>query len=176
MPRSFSAFCSPTYARWLNERSFRPPMSVTSPTLIGLPLLAVVLDVVELELDVELLLEPQAATPSASATQPASASARDFMFTVLPSSWDAWVSARAYNLAASSVFTLSSQNAASMAVAVIALRRSSSKPSWSRAISYSQPIEAPKYGGSSLPSVIRTPASASCGSGCASYEENTPST
>src|SRR6478609_4902996 len=176
MPRSFSALCRPTYARWLNERSFRPPMSVTRPTLIGLPLLAVVLDVVELELDVELLLEPQAATVSASAAHPASASARNFMVTVLPSSWDAWVSARDYNLAASAVFTLSSQNAASMAVAVTALRRSSSKPIRSRAISYSPPIDAPKYGGSSLPSVMRTPASASWSSGCASYEENTPST
>src|ERR1700748_2154340 len=128
MPRSFSAFCRPTYARWLNERSFRPPMSVTRPTLIALPLLAVV-DDPELEPDVEVELselDPQAATPIASAAHPASASARNFIFTVLPSSWDAWVSARDYNLAASSVFTLSSQNAASMAVAVIALRRSSS--------------------------------------------------
>src|SRR3954451_20761142 len=37
MPSSFWARCSPTYARWLNERSFKPPMSVTSPTLIFLP-------------------------------------------------------------------------------------------------------------------------------------------
>src|SRR4051794_38334478 len=84
MPSSFWARCSPTYARWLNERSFRPPMSVTSPTLIGLPLLAVVLAPPP-EVEVELLsLEPQAATPSASAAHPASATARNFIFTVLP--------------------------------------------------------------------------------------------
>src|SRR5512133_63764 len=119
-------------------------MSVTSPTLIGLPLGAELDVLLEPELVELLSLDPQAATPSASAAHPASAIARNFIFTVLPSSWDAWVSGRAYNLVASAVFTPSSQNAASMAVAVIALRRSSSKPSYCCAIAYSPPIEAPK--------------------------------
>src|SRR3954451_24065988 len=65
MPSCFTAFCRPWLASWLNDRSFRPPMSVTRPTLIFLPCGA---------LDAELLLEllpplssllPQAATPKA---------------------------------------------------------------------------------------------------------------
>src|SRR5439155_24669773 len=93
MPSSCSARCRPTYARWLNERSFRPPMSVTSPTLMGLPLAGAELDVLEVELDVLSLLEPQAATPSASAAHPASAIARDIIFTVLPPQ-ECWSRAR----------------------------------------------------------------------------------
>src|SRR5689334_17218309 len=37
MPSSFSDCCRPWLARLLNDRSFRPPMSVTRPTLIFLP-------------------------------------------------------------------------------------------------------------------------------------------
>src|SRR5436190_2910324 len=36
MPSSFSARVRPSLASWLNERSLRPPMSVTRPTLIFL--------------------------------------------------------------------------------------------------------------------------------------------
>src|SRR4051812_12367120 len=65
MPSCLTAFCRPWLASWLNERSLRPPMSVTRPTLIFLPCGA---------LDAELLLEPppllssllpHAATPKA---------------------------------------------------------------------------------------------------------------
>src|SRR3954447_669190 len=135
MPSSLIARCRPTYARWLNERSLRPPMSVTRPTLMGLPLDAVVLAPLELLLGVLLLLllllEPQAAMPIASAAHPASANARDFIFTCASLLVGRWVRARAYSVPArprSLVFRASSQNAASMAVAVIALRRTSSKP------------------------------------------------
>src|SRR3954447_17537642 len=96
MPSSLIARCRPTYARWLNERPLRPPMSVTRPTLMGLPLDAVVLVPRELLLEVlllPLLLEPQAAMPIASATHRASANGRDFMFRVFPSSGDAGVGA-----------------------------------------------------------------------------------
>src|SRR5436190_22024229 len=37
MPSWLSAFMSPWFASELKPRSFRPPMSVTSPTLIGVP-------------------------------------------------------------------------------------------------------------------------------------------
>src|SRR3954464_8697035 len=85
MPSSFSARCRPTKARWLNERSLRPPMSVTSPTLMGLPLAGAEPDV-ELELVLLLSLEPHQGTASASAAHPPSAVARSFIFTVLSSS------------------------------------------------------------------------------------------
>src|SRR5438132_8332156 len=32
-PKSFCAFCTPAHADWLNDLSFTPPVSVTSPTL-----------------------------------------------------------------------------------------------------------------------------------------------
>src|SRR3954464_14990639 len=66
MPSCACASSRPLLARKLNERSLRPPMSVTRPTLVFLPCGA---------LDAELLLEPlllpplsllpQAATPKA---------------------------------------------------------------------------------------------------------------
>ena len=93
------------------------------------------------------LLEPQAATPSASAAQPASASARNFMFTVLPSSWDAWVSARDYNLAASWVFTLVVAECGIDRGCGNRLKRSFIEAQrLACAMSYSPPIDAPKYG------------------------------
>src|ERR1700750_15873 len=66
MPSWLLASCRPLFARKLNERSLRPPMSVTSPTLICLPDEAVddeplLLPLVELPLS----LLPHAATPRA---------------------------------------------------------------------------------------------------------------
>src|SRR6478672_321472 len=64
-PSWLFASSRPLLARALNERSLRPPMSVTRPTLIFLPAgLAAVEDDDELLLDVSLEL-PQAATPNA---------------------------------------------------------------------------------------------------------------
>src|SRR5215208_5091093 len=44
-PSSLTARCRPSFASWLKPRSFRPPMSVTTPTLIFLP--AACVEVVE---------------------------------------------------------------------------------------------------------------------------------
>src|SRR3954471_5839024 len=72
MPSLLSALVRPTSARWLNERSLRPPMSVTSPTLIFLP---VVVDPVvpvpagvdgALDVVLSLFLLPQPAATTAS--------------------------------------------------------------------------------------------------------------
>src|SRR5919205_3305673 len=67
IPSCFSASCRPLLARKLNERSFRPPMSVTRPTLIFLaPDDALEDDELLLEPPPPLsLLPPQAATPRA---------------------------------------------------------------------------------------------------------------
>src|SRR3954452_2170908 len=62
MPKSLPAFWSPTYARWLKLRSFKPPMSVLRPTLNEL------LDSVVVVLDDEVdFFEPQPAAATARA-------------------------------------------------------------------------------------------------------------
>src|SRR3954449_4442361 len=74
-PSWLRASVRPLLARELNERSFRPPMSVTSPTRIFLPAgLADEEDEVLLE-DFELLesSEPQPAATSAVAAKPSAA-------------------------------------------------------------------------------------------------------
>src|SRR3954453_15230174 len=65
MPSELFASSRPLFANALNERSLRPPMSVTSPTLIFLPagLAAVDVEAAPALLDVVLLsLLPQAPT------------------------------------------------------------------------------------------------------------------
>src|SRR3954453_22069785 len=72
MPSCFSASSRPLFASALNERSLRPPMSVTSPTFRAFfELLELDAEPEELdEPEPELSLEPHAATTSES---PASA-------------------------------------------------------------------------------------------------------
>src|SRR6266508_3330152 len=65
-PRSLCAFWRPTYARWLNPRSFRPPTSVTSPTLNSFAACVVVSPVV-VEPPPPPPLPPQPASSSAAA-------------------------------------------------------------------------------------------------------------
>src|SRR4051812_7965997 len=62
---------------------------------------------------------------------------------------------------------------ASIAVRVIASRSAPSSPKCSRASAYSAPMLVPKYGGSSEPSVTRTPASRSAPNGWCSRSGNT---
>src|SRR3954453_6737160 len=79
MPSWLSALVSPTSARWLNERSLRPPMSVTSPTLIFFPpppwAEVEVPDGVDVALDVVSSPPPPqpAATTASPAARPAAA-------------------------------------------------------------------------------------------------------
>src|SRR4029078_1442058 len=68
VPSCASALSSPLLARKLNERSFRPPMSVTRPALIDLPS---VVEVLPLPPPLS-SSSPHAATPSASAARSAS--------------------------------------------------------------------------------------------------------
>src|SRR5437763_151691 len=66
MPSWLFASCTPSLARALNERSFRPPTSDTRPTLSFLPLAAAGVDDAHDEPLAQLLRElPQAATPKA---------------------------------------------------------------------------------------------------------------
>src|SRR6266566_10054898 len=71
MPSSPCALSSPTYERWLKPRSLSPPMSVTSPILIFLAVLPVVVELAEDFLP----LPPQPAATSSKRT-PRSASDR----------------------------------------------------------------------------------------------------
>src|SRR3954466_16250803 len=70
MPRSFSACSRPALASWLKERSFRPPMSVTSPTLIFLAagVLVALLPLLPL-LELSLLSDPHPAATRAAAAK-----------------------------------------------------------------------------------------------------------
>src|SRR4051794_34112936 len=72
MPRSLLAFSRPWLASWLNERSLRPPMSVTRPTLSFLP------PVLEAELLLPELLppEPLSSLPHAEIANAATAKVR----------------------------------------------------------------------------------------------------
>ena len=65
---------------------------------------------------------------------------------------------------------------ASMAVRVTPTSSSSLRPKCSRAIAYSPPTLAPKYGGSSEPSVSGIPASRRTGKGCSAKLGKTPRT
>src|SRR4030081_3240659 len=64
MPSSRCALRRPTYERWLKPRSFRPPMSVTRPTLIFLPVFPVLVVV----LAADFLLPPQPAATRSTRT------------------------------------------------------------------------------------------------------------
>src|SRR5262249_54394100 len=72
--------------------------------------------------------------------------------------------------ARSASLSVSSQKAASIAVSVISRRSWSDRPIRSAHTRYSPAIVAPKYGGSSEPSVTFTPSARSSGSGCSSNE------
>src|SRR6476620_8185782 len=181
-PSLLLASSRPLLARALNERSLRPPMSVTRPTLIFLPVEADdVEDDDELLLDLSLEL-PHAATPNAvtdmvramvialrerRCTDPPSggprgvglpgAQPRGPIYRRAPSS--------SVRPARSSSRSAGSAKLARTPSAVIARSSSSLRPKRSLATAYSPPIDAPKYGGSSEASVTRTPAARRAGSG-----------
>src|SRR6188472_2157370 len=87
IPSLLSASLSPFAASALKERSLRPPMSVTTPTLIFLPVLALLDDdEPALVLKLELSSLPHAATPNAATLRVRAISvARNVLCTAPPS-------------------------------------------------------------------------------------------
>src|SRR4051812_47444422 len=71
MPSEDFADSRPWLASELNERSLRPPMSVTRPTLIALPAGAAAVEVVPAAADVLVLLSSSEPQPAAVMRMPA---------------------------------------------------------------------------------------------------------